>query len=83
MARKRKADQEAGESRNGRTRSNEEDAAALLAEDVDIEIDNDDGRVDNQRRQDWAALARRCKTSPGSTVWLWYSCSLHIGTAHF
>jgi len=75
MARKRKADQEAGESRRRGSRSNDpqveaelaeqEDAAALLAEDVDIEVDNDDGQVDNQRRQEWAALARRCKTSPG------------------
>ncbi|CAL5228114.1 g11190 [Coccomyxa viridis] len=70
MARKRKADQEAGPSqRRGRGSSDlqtdaepaEQDEAAAIAEedDVAVEIEDADDQVGNQRREEWAALARR------------------------
>lgn len=74
MARKRKADQEAGPSqRRGRGSSDlqtdaepaEQDEAAAIAEedDVAVEIEDADDQVGNQRREEWAALARRYNSS--------------------
>lgn len=75
MARKRKADQEAGPSRRrGRGSSDlqadaepaEQDDAAAVAEedDVVLEIEDGNGQDGNQRREEWAALARRCTFFP-------------------
>lgn len=70
MARKRKADQEAGPSRRrGRGLSDQQadaepqeqiDAAVSAEEDVNVEIEDEDVQGGNQRREEWAALARRC-----------------------
>ena len=78
MARKRKVDQEAGPSRRkGRGSSDQQaaaepadpdDAAADANEDVFVEVEDDDIQGGNQRREEWAALARRCIAAPSSDV---------------
>lgn len=70
MARKRKADQEATKSRGRGRRLNEpdteaepaeqHDGAALPEDEVQIDIEALDDNVGNARRENWAALARRC-----------------------